>query len=449
MIRFKMTKINYWSLLLLLLLFSITLKAQVTIGSDHVPNQGTILDLKSEENGSSTKGLLLPRVNLTKRLTLEDIASGVADTQRLEHTGLTVYNVNPNAPFCPGVFLWNSASWIRLGAECPPYLTGLSDIDFGTSSATKAITFKTNQSWSYTTESKYTSVIGSAASLPNTTHPGGDLAAIGEGNISFNISPTLTPNDPANTKYETKLHFKTEDHPDGKCEEKTITAKRTVPSRWENAAIPTSVARTGGNITFSINTNDIWRIDGPNNSAAFPAESFRTRSLTFYISPNNDWQDKVHTVYTRRYNSVTGGSTQVNHNVTQGGYYFYPVSNSGVPVPIPAGGGTFFIEVRGNGNICPVIIYNTSGSETAPQWQLNRKIALPENGSTVRLYFDVSSNFGALFARTVRVYIGRFYQDGVTQAGYAGSIADVAQGNIFRQANEEESSEENTEENEK
>ena len=43
-----------------------TIKSQVTIGSASPPNKGTLLDMKENDNigANSTKGLLLPRVEL-------------------------------------------------------------------------------------------------------------------------------------------------------------------------------------------------------------------------------------------------------------------------------------------------------------------------------------------------------------------------------------------------
>lgn len=41
------------------------LQAQVTIGSGIAPDQNALLDLKENGSGSSSKGLLLPRVALS------------------------------------------------------------------------------------------------------------------------------------------------------------------------------------------------------------------------------------------------------------------------------------------------------------------------------------------------------------------------------------------------
>jgi hypothetical protein len=43
-----------------------SIQAQVTIGSDTEPNKDALLDLKQNNTGSSSKGLLLPRVSLSQ-----------------------------------------------------------------------------------------------------------------------------------------------------------------------------------------------------------------------------------------------------------------------------------------------------------------------------------------------------------------------------------------------
>lgn len=103
-------------------LMCINLNAQVTIGSQHKPNIGALLDLKmnDEVEANSTKGLLFPRVELKNIRTEPDLAttmgttSGSLDPQA--HIGLIVYNTGKKETseeerFCPGMHVWNGEEW--------------------------------------------------------------------------------------------------------------------------------------------------------------------------------------------------------------------------------------------------------------------------------------------------------------------------------------------------
>jgi len=88
---------------------------QVTIGSNIKPNSGALLDLKENDNinENSTKGLVLPRVNLTQWNSLDDLASGL---NKNEHIGLVVYHAGPvdlcaKEPFYNGVYVWTGSAW--------------------------------------------------------------------------------------------------------------------------------------------------------------------------------------------------------------------------------------------------------------------------------------------------------------------------------------------------
>lgn len=100
--------------------------SQVTIGSGIPPKKGALLDLKqydkSELGDMSTAnaGLLLPRVELKDMEALEMGSLSIPDVDNayLNHTGLIVYNVNDEAPFCAGLYVWNGSIWLRVGSEC-------------------------------------------------------------------------------------------------------------------------------------------------------------------------------------------------------------------------------------------------------------------------------------------------------------------------------------------
>lgn len=98
--------------------------SQVTIGSNYAPAKGALLDLKQFEdteaqNGgrNATKGLLLPKVNLTTTISLENIAIEDLSNNAL-YTGLTVYNLTEKDDPClripAGVYTWSGKEWVNL-----------------------------------------------------------------------------------------------------------------------------------------------------------------------------------------------------------------------------------------------------------------------------------------------------------------------------------------------
>lgn len=107
-----------------LFLICVPVKAQVTIGSNHTPRSGSLLDLKQNENlnSNSTKGLLMPRVALEDVVKMgpcvkSDLAQP-ADKQA--HIGLVVYNITDSISvgLCPGLYVWTGEEWNRLPKPC-------------------------------------------------------------------------------------------------------------------------------------------------------------------------------------------------------------------------------------------------------------------------------------------------------------------------------------------
>lgn len=87
-----------------LLLFSQFSTAQVTIGSVLTPNKDALLDL--QEEGTTTKGLLLPRVALQQTTSFAPMQ---AHTQ-----GMVVYNTAKVADVTPGYYYNNGTKWMKL-----------------------------------------------------------------------------------------------------------------------------------------------------------------------------------------------------------------------------------------------------------------------------------------------------------------------------------------------
>ncbi|MDR1591603.1 MAG: hypothetical protein LBS16_01785 [Prevotellaceae bacterium] len=85
--------------------------AQVTIGSGIEPAAGALLDLKeheADENGvTSTKGLLLPKVDLGTANPFGDL-----EDEKLKHIGLMVYNTNTTMGV--GVYVWIGQNWLHI-----------------------------------------------------------------------------------------------------------------------------------------------------------------------------------------------------------------------------------------------------------------------------------------------------------------------------------------------
>lgn len=110
-------KTIYRALIVLLLTSSIAnqVAAQVTIGSVITPQEGSLLELREyetkQDGTTSTKGLLLPRVELTSYRDLKDI--GVTETDLRPQIGMLVYHTSTeNCNYIPhGVYLWTGEEW--------------------------------------------------------------------------------------------------------------------------------------------------------------------------------------------------------------------------------------------------------------------------------------------------------------------------------------------------
>ncbi len=122
---------RFFQFTLFFILCSTCVSAQVTIGSGNPPAKGALLDLKDKEPEnnnitSETGGLLLPRVGLVNRSTLQPFIANDQDfinnTGKVKdiHTGLVVYNLTNDFDknLCPGIYNWNGNLWERLSKPC-------------------------------------------------------------------------------------------------------------------------------------------------------------------------------------------------------------------------------------------------------------------------------------------------------------------------------------------
>ncbi len=101
----------------LLLCLYVTSHAQVTIGSGEEPNGNAILDLKETAAGSSTKGLLLPRVTLSSTTSFSPLSAHVA--------GMTVYNTATIGDVTPGYYINDGTRWIRSSGKNQFYMPSI------------------------------------------------------------------------------------------------------------------------------------------------------------------------------------------------------------------------------------------------------------------------------------------------------------------------------------
>ncbi|GHT13360.1 hypothetical protein FACS189432_06120 [Bacteroidia bacterium] len=118
-----MKKVVFLIAIIIAIVNGAALKAQVTIGSNVPPNPGSLLDLKTNNNGGASAnaagGIIFPRVSITNinPTTPEELAASIGGTGSWDlqtHIGLVVYNVNLGAP---GLHIWDGNEWIKFAAS--------------------------------------------------------------------------------------------------------------------------------------------------------------------------------------------------------------------------------------------------------------------------------------------------------------------------------------------
>jgi len=114
---------NKLLILALLTLANILGHSQVSIGINEAPVDGALLQLKNIPNvidgsANSTKGMMLPRVQLTSMETLSPIADDTDVSLRELYKGTIVWSVGSycynNELIFPGILLWNGDNWSSL-----------------------------------------------------------------------------------------------------------------------------------------------------------------------------------------------------------------------------------------------------------------------------------------------------------------------------------------------
>jgi hypothetical protein len=106
---FKQMKKIFFLMLMLLMLSTASMNAQVRIGGIDDPNTSAILDLNATDaTNAGTVGLALPRVELTSTGNKAPLNSHVA--------GMTVYNTKTTGDVTPGTYYNDGEKWTRVGS---------------------------------------------------------------------------------------------------------------------------------------------------------------------------------------------------------------------------------------------------------------------------------------------------------------------------------------------
>ena len=110
--------------------FLLNVSAQVTVGSDVVPIDGALLDIKQQAanaaNVTATKGVVFPRVELTGKTSLAPLATDNA-TNKSSHIGTVVYNLKPvaatgsDAALRVGLNVWDGEKWTFPKQSAPKF----------------------------------------------------------------------------------------------------------------------------------------------------------------------------------------------------------------------------------------------------------------------------------------------------------------------------------------
>lgn len=107
------------AIILFIVSYADSVYSQVTIGSYIRPIQGSLLDLKQDNNQgvNSQKGLALSRITLQTQTDLHPIISNASTEDKDAHIGLVAHNVTDNIYHCSGVQVWDSKKWVNLSSE--------------------------------------------------------------------------------------------------------------------------------------------------------------------------------------------------------------------------------------------------------------------------------------------------------------------------------------------
>jgi len=110
----------------------LTIRSQVTVGTNEAPVQGAILQVKTKGDVASggsvnaTQGIGFPRVALVTKSQLQPMytpaeAPNLSAEVKMDHKGLVVYNVtdDEDSDLTPGLYQWDGAEWAGFAQKTP------------------------------------------------------------------------------------------------------------------------------------------------------------------------------------------------------------------------------------------------------------------------------------------------------------------------------------------
>jgi hypothetical protein len=131
----KMKKVLFLTLFFLIILETVSIKAQVRIGGNSSPNATAVLDLNADDSATpeGNKGALaLPRVRLTSEEMKLDGANTPVSGMLVYHTGSELNG--------PGVYVWLTNKWVKASTNSTAYKGSTSVILDGDSLMRAALT---------------------------------------------------------------------------------------------------------------------------------------------------------------------------------------------------------------------------------------------------------------------------------------------------------------------
>lgn len=293
-----------------------TSNGQVTIGSNQEPNKGALLDLKENANGTSTRGLSMPRVKLEDLRSLKPaLPTHVMGTPDEEHTGLIVYHVSGETkPQCAnipdGIYVWNGNEW--QGINVPDKNISLNsssyeiDLPSGLDARGTDVKATFNLSWlpvatnvTYTVEDVAANITTAQQLMGGVTFKNIPLSPLSGGNANFTIEgdPLYVPGGTVDTRpWKTRISTLKFRVKDDNCNNELI--KDVVVNQTN----------------YAINYGDL----GSGTIVARMTDKSQTY-LSEYLTANVPWRLKS---ITDPHQILTANNPTINNNLTtNGGQY--------------------------------------------------------------------------------------------------------------------------------
>ena len=200
-------------MILMTLITTKNVQAQVRIGQDAAPVKGAVLDLKSDSKATGyVGGLKLPSVSITDLAAIPadfneaTAISANASGEKVALEGTVVYNTNLNAPLniYPGIYYWDKTKWVPLPAVVvagtDPITVSAPAVSGGTTTYTVSISNGVSEgqvlTWNNTDnkwEAKLPTTPGSGKTFKVSAEITGAYTVTDEDFLRLNISTGLAP----------------------------------------------------------------------------------------------------------------------------------------------------------------------------------------------------------------------------------------------------------------